>query len=167
MEKGKITADMRLEDVVWTMSEGNPGAITVLTKMLQHGTKNYGHILLCDDLNIRGSKLYCLYNYCCNRDYKKFDCTLNMFGNGVFSEEEIHTNLELRRPIQFIDDSIETIDELNQNILAQDLKGGLEEWEKFCGLNKASFELNLDMALAEENSYNRIETERQTKSSNF
>ena len=65
----KITADMSTMDMIMVMSEGNPGAMSVLINMFQDFEGITG-ILACDRLDIRGSKLYMLNNDCCRRDTK-------------------------------------------------------------------------------------------------
>lgn len=52
-------------DVMQTMSEGNPGALSVLMMMLQADPKNLMVILSLDDMNIRGTQIWVGYkDYC-------------------------------------------------------------------------------------------------------
>ena len=105
MGKEKLTANMSTMDMVMTMCEGNPGALNVLMQMM-NDPRSFMDILLCDSLDIRGSKLYMLHNDCCGGNNDKFNRTLMMLRCGIFSEEQIQSNLDLVRAMPFIDDSI-------------------------------------------------------------
>ena len=106
MRNEKLTSNMDFMDIIMTMSEGNPGAVMVLMEMMRD-PRSFLDILLCDTLDIRGSKLYMLHNDCCGRNTGKFNRTLMMLRDGVFTEEQIHQNLDLVRAIPFIDDNLE------------------------------------------------------------
>ena len=67
MGKEKLTADMSTMDMVMTMCEGNPGALNVIMQMM-NDPRSFMDILLCDSLDIRGSKLYMLHNDCCEKN---------------------------------------------------------------------------------------------------
>ena len=62
-------------DLLMLMSEGNPGAITVLTRMLQDSDSSLGviRILDLDDMNIRGTQIWIGYKDYCKQD---IDCFL-------------------------------------------------------------------------------------------
>ena len=64
MRNEKLTGNMSAMDMIMIMSEGNPGAISVIMQMM-NDSRSFMDILLCDSLDIRGSKLYMLYNDCC------------------------------------------------------------------------------------------------------
>ena len=51
MKNEKITGDMNMMDTMMVMSEGNPGALTVLMQMMQSPT-GLLDILLLDSLDI-------------------------------------------------------------------------------------------------------------------
>lgn len=59
-------------DTLVKMSEGNPGAITAITQLLNEGIENYFLILGLDDMNIRGSQIWQVYKYYCEEDVEKF-----------------------------------------------------------------------------------------------
>lgn len=143
MNNEKLTGDMSVMDMVMTMSEGNPGAIQILAQMM-NDHRRFIDILLCDSLDIRGSKLYMLNNDCCGRNMDKFDRTLMMLRCGVFSQEDIHKNLELIRAIPFIDDSIviEGVPPYGEHFGPTD-----EKWDEFCSKNKEAFLKKLSIAI--------------------
>ena len=89
----RITADMSVKDVLITMSEGNPGALTCMFQMLESDPMACLDILLFDTMGIYGSKIYMVWNDCCNRDMRKFKETIQAFREGKFTEEEIQENL--------------------------------------------------------------------------
>lgn len=103
----KLNSNMSGMEVIMAMCEGNPGAMMVLMGMMESPT-GLMDIFMLDSMDIRGSHLYMLSNDCCGRDPNKFARTLMMIRSGVFTQEEIHHNLEDRGyAVPFIDDSIE------------------------------------------------------------
>ncbi len=89
----RITADMSVQDMLITMSEGNPGALTCMMQMMTSDPMALLDILLFDSMGIYGSKIYMVWNDCCGRDMAKFKETIQAFREGKFTEEEIHENL--------------------------------------------------------------------------
>ncbi len=59
-------------DTLVKMAEGNPGAITAITQLLNESVENYFLILGLDDMNIRGSQIWQVYKYYCGEDVNKF-----------------------------------------------------------------------------------------------
>ena len=143
MENRKITGNMSTIDMCMEMSEGNPGAIQVISQMM-YDPRNFMDIFLCDSLNIRGSKLYMLNSDCCGRNFDKFSRTLKMFRYGVYSLEEIHGNLDLVRAIPFIDDSI-VIEGVPP--YGKDFGPSNDKWKEYCQKNKESFDKRFKEAL--------------------
>lgn len=69
----KINHDMTLKDVIFIMSEGNPGAISVIMKLLEEDqTTGFFDILNLDDMNMRGSAIWIAYKDFCGCDLQKF-----------------------------------------------------------------------------------------------
>lgn len=66
----KILKTDTMEDVFVKMAEGNIGAVRVLSEIfnIKDGIK---HILHLDSIGLYGSKLYMLWNDCCDRDINK------------------------------------------------------------------------------------------------
>lgn len=91
--KNRITSNMSLQDMLFEMSEGNPGALTCMMQMLNSYPEALLDILLFDTMGIYGSQIYMVWNDCCGRDMDKFKETIQAFREGKFSEEEIHENL--------------------------------------------------------------------------
>ncbi len=131
----KIKANMSMMDIIMVMSEGNPGALTILMQMIKDPS-GFLDILTCDSLEIRGSKLYMLWNDCCRRNYAKFKRTLTMLRTGIFSQEEIEKNLGLVRAIPFINDSlvVEGVPTYEEEFDPFD-----PLWEKYCTVNREDF----------------------------
>ena len=133
----KLNGNMSGMDAIMTMCEGNPGAMMVLMGMMQSPT-GFMDILMLDSRDLRGSHLYMLNNDCCGRDPNKFARTLMMIRSGVFTQEEIHHNLEDRCYAQpFIDDSIE-IDGIPP--YGEDFGPGHPKWDEWCKAQKESYE---------------------------
>lgn len=135
----QIKGDMDTFEIVSVMSEGNPGAMHVAIQMLD-SPRGFLDILLCDSLNIRGSKLYMLFNDCCRKDTNKFSRTLMMLRAGIFSKEEIHANLEQVYAMPFIDDSIKI-----ENIPPYGSEFGPtnKEWKRYCDIQKEAFKAKI------------------------
>ena len=86
-----------------TMSEGNPGALTCMRKMLQTDPMAaFLDILYFDNMGIYGSKIYMLWDDCCGRDMSKFKETIKYLRSGAVSKEKIHENLNRVRAVPFI-----------------------------------------------------------------
>lgn len=102
MAKERITADMSIDDMVVTMSEGNPGALTCMVNMLNYNPMALLDILFFDTMEIYGSKIYMLWNDCCGRDMDKFNKTIQYIREGKVSKEKVHENLNRVRAEPFI-----------------------------------------------------------------
>ena len=61
----KIHACDSIRDIIFKMSEGNPGAVCATMELLH---SDFHSLLMCDSLGLYGVKLYMLWNDCCNRD---------------------------------------------------------------------------------------------------
>ena len=93
-KKRRICIDMSVKDMLITMCDGNPGALTCMMQLIQHDPETgVRDILLFDSMGIHGSQIYMVWNDCCGRDIGKFKETIQAFREGKFTEEEIHENL--------------------------------------------------------------------------
>jgi len=63
--------DSVMETII-IMSEGNPGAITVLVQLLEDKEKGLFYILRLDDMNIRGTQIWIGYKDYCKQDIENF-----------------------------------------------------------------------------------------------
>ena len=133
----KINDNMSMMEKVITMSEGNPGAMSVIMGMMQDPTGLPDILLMLDSMDIRGSHLYMLNNDCCRRNPAKFKRTLMMLRSGVFTQEQIHENLERYYALPFIDDSIEM-----EGIppYGEDFGPDHPKWDEWCKAQKESYE---------------------------
>ena len=109
----KITVNMSTMDILMVMSEGNPGAITVLAKMLNEPMGLF-QILFLDSMDIRGSKIWMLYKDCSGENMTKFSRTLTLLKNGAYSVEEIHANLDLPYALPFLSDEVREEDYITE-----------------------------------------------------
>lgn len=152
MGNEKLKADMSVMEMIMIMSEGNPGAMQVAIKMVNN-SRSFLDLLLCDSLDIRGSKLYMLYNDCCRKNDDKFNRTLMMLRCGVFTREEIQNNLGLIYAIPFIDDDIvmDGIPPYGEKFGPTD-----EKWDEYCEQNKKSFTKRLQTALGKKDYSKKI-----------
>jgi hypothetical protein len=138
MNNEKLNGNMNMMEMIFTMSEGNPGAMRVVMEMMKD-PRSFMDILLLDSLDIRGSKIWLVYNDCCNQDMNKYNRTLMALRCGAFSEKEIQENLELgrtSRSIPFLDDSvkIEGVPSYEEHFGPTD-----EKWDEYIEANRAIF----------------------------
>ena len=85
----------RREQIV-NMSEGNPGAMTVLLNILVHYQNNadgVNIITLLDTLEIRGSKIWMLFKDVCDQDLVKMIGVLKAHQLGFISKECLITGM--------------------------------------------------------------------------
>lgn len=129
-----------IEDLIVRISDGNPGALTMILENLID-SEYFNYILLCEKLNITGSKLFMLYKDCCNSDKEKFIRTVKMIIAGVFTEEQIQNNFELLYAIPFIDESIPMPKESNNS---KYFGPGHENWDEYCNKQRDSFDSRLE-----------------------
>ena len=85
MSKIKLTDSML--DIAIKMSEGNPGALTLIMEIMKEGYEKIQYILICDTLGLYGSRLYQLWNDCCQRDTNKVFKVLDKFQKGEINKE--------------------------------------------------------------------------------
>lgn len=103
----KIKLNMNTMEVIFTMSEGNIGAVTCMTEMIKK-TDWYGGvdglmlILYFDTIGIYGSKIYMLWNDCCDRSLEKLELVLRNFQKGKLTAQEIIQNVSQRRGTPFV-----------------------------------------------------------------
>lgn len=70
----KISLDMSVLDIVTEMSEGNPGALTVMMDLISKNPDSGVFTLLhLDDMNIRGSQIWVGYKDYAGEDIAKFE----------------------------------------------------------------------------------------------
>jgi hypothetical protein len=95
--KTKIEMTDSLEDMMFKMSEGNPGALNVCLQMLQDGEQidpdsamgGLGAILSLDTLRLYGSKIWMLYKDVCEQDLSKMLAVLRGCQLGYVSGEQV------------------------------------------------------------------------------
>lgn len=71
----KLELKDNLNDIIIKLSEGNPGAITVLFEIMKCKDNDpieyLGIFLTIDTMELYGSHLYMLWNDCCDRNIKQ------------------------------------------------------------------------------------------------
>lgn len=95
-QNDKITLDKVVADLVFSYSQGNPGAMTVVTLILKAAAKDLAYMQcldMFDKLKLKGSKLYMLWNDCCNRDIDKILKITFLLKLGELTEQDIHEHI--------------------------------------------------------------------------
>lgn len=142
---------MNMMDMMMVLSEGNPGALTILTKMM-NDPRSIMDILLLDSLDIRGSKIWMLYSDSCDKNVGKFNRTLMALRSGAYTQEEIQGNLGLCYALPFLDDSIEIegVPSYDQEFGPMDAK-----WDEYLKANREAIVPKINERIKAENSYKK------------
>lgn len=95
-QNNKLKLDTPMMEVYMIMSEGNPGALTVLMEMTSKGGQidpDCGHPMLAifslDAKGIYGSKIWVLYKDVCGKSIENMLALLRHVQLGMSTEEEI------------------------------------------------------------------------------
>lgn len=78
LKKGEVSVRQKIElkdsvrDIAVKMAEGNPGALTVIMKMLERDAEGVFQLLSLDDMNIRGTQIWVGFKDYCEGDLDKF-----------------------------------------------------------------------------------------------
>lgn len=73
MAREKIGLGDSMKDLILKMSEGNPGAVNVLLRLLEDDPVMGPMVILhLDDMNIRGSQIWVAYKDFCREELSKF-----------------------------------------------------------------------------------------------
>ena len=89
-------------DVVQKMSEGNPGAISVLCLLHKFGAEidpkdflgGYGAILALDTLDVYGSKIWCFYADVCKRNLPEMVALMRAVQLGYLSDGTLNAAIQ-------------------------------------------------------------------------
>jgi len=94
----RIEPTDKLEDIIVKLSEGNPGAASVLCYVVQSDAMyidpdnifmQMGPLLSLDMYDITGSRIYVLFKYACSADMRTFLLLLRAVGLGVMAAGEL------------------------------------------------------------------------------
>lgn len=96
--KNRIELMDSFNDIIYKISEGNPGALTVLLRSMTEvkdvdpdcALENLGPALLLDTFGIYGSNIWILYKDCCYQDIHLFWACLRGLQLGLVTEWEIN-----------------------------------------------------------------------------
>ena len=70
-QRTKLNLSSGIQDAVVQMAEGNPGALSVLMKLLQDGPMGFMNLLHLDDMVMRGSQIWVAYKDHCGSDLEE------------------------------------------------------------------------------------------------
>jgi len=101
MNKSKIEMDMHIRDTIVEVADGNIGALNACMEIINTDL-GLNKIEYLYAKKIYGSKLYMLWNDCCNRNIEWFNKTVDAFNNDDFTDDEIHENLNQGRATPFV-----------------------------------------------------------------
>lgn len=100
--KTKIQLNDSLEDMLFKMSEGNPGALTTCLQILKDGKQidpdnaigGLGAILSLDTLGLYGSKIWMLYKDVCECNLPQMLAVLRSWQLGMLSATQVRHAVE-------------------------------------------------------------------------
>jgi hypothetical protein len=84
----KLKLDMTTMDMILVMSEGNPGALTVVMQLLER-EDGFPTILCLDSLGLYGSKVYMLWSDVCKKNLDLMTNILLEYRRGNIKKEEL------------------------------------------------------------------------------
>lgn len=102
-ERKKIDLNTSIMDMMVILSEGNPGATTVIARMASLDPMNILLLLGLDEMNIRGWQIWCGYKNYCNSDLNMFiECVRNRDSNMIdkINNEAIRMKQDVRAVIR-------------------------------------------------------------------
>ena len=85
----RINGNDSVQMALLKMSEGNPGCLVFLTQFIQLVPTAFLLILQFDGMGLYGSKLYMLWNDCCNKDVNKVAEVMRRRNRGEITDAEI------------------------------------------------------------------------------
>lgn len=102
----RLTTGDSAPEILAKLSEGNPGAMSVVAHILKQSESDIDfikYLLVFDSLEIYGCKLYMLWNDCCNCNYPMMYGVIDKLVSGEYTEEHIlaHINYSKGRGIPF------------------------------------------------------------------
>jgi len=90
--KERISGHDSVIEVVYKMSDGNPGAISVLAQIMSgefHGVPGFILMLNLDSIGIYGANIWMLYKDCCGENILEVEKVLRAWQLGKISEEDV------------------------------------------------------------------------------
>lgn len=102
MPKERISFDMSIQDMLFAMSDGNPGALTVLMNLVSNEASidpdcalvGIGSILGLDSCGIYGSRIWCLFKDVAGQDLRKTIGLLRAVQLGFLSNEDLDVAID-------------------------------------------------------------------------
>jgi hypothetical protein len=100
-EMSRLKLDMSFNDAVFAMSDGNPGAITVIMDGFRlgdsidpQGMGGWGFVLNLDQYGIYGSRVWRLYKDLCGESLSKAIAMVRSAQMGLISAETLNTAID-------------------------------------------------------------------------
>ena len=112
----------RVQEAIGNVAKNNPKAMTVLAELIRtEQIDGFIIIELLSHLQIKGEKIWKLYEDCANKEIETLKKTVLVLATESFSEQEIQNNLELKKAIPFIDPTINITEEVEEGFRNLDL----------------------------------------------
>lgn len=98
--------EMTTFDMVYKMSGGNPGAITVLMQLLQSSDIGFFKILFLDTLNIWDHYIWMFYKDCCGEDINLMMRVMDDCQQGFISDAEVVRHVHNSIPFKYTESGL-------------------------------------------------------------
>lgn len=84
-----------MEETIVNFSEGNPGALQTLMELFKlDPNKMFQNLLTLDRMELYGSKIYMLWNDCCDRKIEKVNKIIKLYRSGKIKQSDIEERIK-------------------------------------------------------------------------
>ncbi len=98
----RLKLDMQFNDIIWTLSEGVPGAINVIVESMKHGEeidpdnvfKAWGFALFLDSLEVYGRRVWMLFKDVCRENLAHTIGMVRSVQLGIVPIEELNQAID-------------------------------------------------------------------------
>lgn len=92
---GRLRLEDSVQQAIFSFAGGNPGAIAFLFELIKANPERYiTDFMTIDCMELYESKLYMLWNDCCNRDVNKVLRIFNQYRLGKITQQDIEDRVK-------------------------------------------------------------------------
>lgn len=120
----KLQLEMNLNDALWAMSEGNPGAINVLMDSVrapeidpENAFGLWGLMVNLDEFEVYGSRIWILYKDICGESLPKTVAMARACQLGIISREQLDLAIDKKQPLD-VDEIVRKVKDELPNLKA-------------------------------------------------
>ena len=129
----RLKLEMSFNDILWALSDGNPGAINVIIESMKHNEdidpenafKGYGFALFLDSLEIYGSRIWMLYKDVCRENLAHTIGVVRSVQLGIVPADELNQAINGEKKLDVMGTLEKVCKELPQFNVGYTYTGGL------------------------------------------